>query len=382
MDPNTQPPPSGNQPPIPQPGATPVPQPSAPAPASPPVFHNPLAAGHEAHTEQLPPLPVSPQPNAPTPPAPASQAPTYSPPSPQMPAPNPPPIQPAQPVRTPTPVSHLSDSIIKPAPVRLAPEPKADDFHADASAQTAGATPFGAVHTPPVATQAPAPVPAPKKKPPVLLIVGVVVAVVLVAGLGAAFLMPKKKAAVTPSTSTTPTSQRLTAEQPLQPFAQKVSTDCYVFQVPTPNAIQTNKDCLFSIAYGEQKTSTITVSPQREFDIVATDTPSNSSSPSPSSQTVRFDTEKYLEALIANSVPKELIATREKITVAGLEATKVVGKKEPNGSPIVAYVFIVLPEGDRQFNEKTFVAFIVTGAYNDDYSRKNFDQALTTWSWK
>jgi hypothetical protein len=65
-----------------------------------------------------------------------------------------------------------------------------------------------------------------------------------------------------------------------------------------------------------------------------------------------------------------------------LEATKVVGKKDASSTVDVAYTFIIMPEGDMIFGEKKFVAFMVTGAYNDDYSRKGYDQFLSTWSWK
>jgi hypothetical protein len=133
--------------------------------------------------------------------------------------------------------------------------------------------------------------------------------------------------------------------------------------------------------YGEQKISSIFVSPQREFDIVAAEDTPNSTQSSPSTA-VRFDSQKYLDSLIAKAVSSDLIVTRETIKVAGLDATKVVGRSASSATPAVAYVFIVLPETDQKFAEKTFIAFIITGAYNDDFSRKGFDQAISTWSWK
>jgi len=174
---------------------------------------------------------------------------------------------------------------------------------------------------------------------------------------------------------------RDTTEKPLQPFAEKVATDCYLLQVPTPKEIQVNKDCALSLVYGEQKISSIFVSPQREFDIVAGDDQATTAQTSPSTA-IRFDSQKYLDSLIAKAVSSDLIVTRETIKVAGLDATKVVGRSASSASPAVAYVFIVLPDTDQKFAEKTFIAFIITGAYNDDYSRKGFDQAISTWSWK
>lgn len=373
------------------PSASPIqPDPQSVPPVNPPVFKNPLAQGYDAHSGQLPVMSSSAA-TQPTPlaaPAPVITPRPYQPPvlpttTTDVSLPVTPPVPPqdsaaplsppAQPV-----VSQLADSPIQPAPVRLAPEPKADDYHAAVATQTAHATPFGSPvsHVDPAAT--PTPVPA-KKSSQKYIVAGVIAVAVAVISAGAVIFWRSNSKKPTPTTSpsTVAASQRDTQEKPVQPFAQKLSTDCYVLQAPVPVTTTTNKDCLLDVRYGEQKISSITVSPQREFDIVA-----NDQSGQASDGTTRFDTAKYLDALIANAISKDLIVTREKTTVGGLEATKVVGKQSSTGGSIVAYVFIVLPEGDRKFGEKTFVAFIVTGAYNDEYSRKGFDQALTTWSWK
>lgn len=345
------------------------PDPQSVPPANPPVFHNPLAQAYGDHTGQLPPPAVS----TPQPPAINPKPFTPPPPPPAGPAPVPPAPAPAQPT-----VNQLPQSVVKPAPVRLAPEPKADDYHAAAATQSAHATPFGTPVSQVNTSTMPTPVPAKKSRKG--LVVGLIIGLsLMVIGVGAFFLLRPAKKPTTPSptSSVVASSKRDTQEKSVQPFSQKVMTECYVTQVLVPVDTQLNKDCTLDVRYGEQKVSSITVSPQRDFNLVA-----DQSSGQASDGTTRFDTEKYLDALIANAISKDLIVTREKLTVGGLEATKVVGKQQASSASIVAYVFIVLPEGDRKFNEKTFVAFIITGAYNDDYSRKGFDQALSTWSWK
>ncbi len=352
-------------------------------PVNPPVFHNPLAASHDAHTQQLPAVssPTNEQMPMQTSPS-ATETPSIA-----QPVVNRPPTTPVSPPASAAlPVSQLPDSPIRPAPVRLAPEPRADDAHAASAVASASVTPFGAqpatqsVPTTPQTPPGQAAAPKSHRKKIIGITAGIGIVLILAAA-GAVVLTPKKAVKNQTQAPTLASSTRDTTERPLQPFAQKVSSDCYIFQVPIPSEVQTNKDCLLSVVYGEQKVSTITVSPQREFDVVAEDNSSNSTNTN-QNQSVRFNTEKYLEALIANAIPKELILTRETVTVGKLNGTKVVGKKDANGQPVVAYVFVVLPEGDRKFNEKTFVAFVMTGAYNDDYSRKGFDQAIATWSWK
>lgn len=300
--------------------------------------------------------------------------------------PAPVPVQPTPPPASQPTVSHMSDDILAPAPVRLAPVPRADDAHADGAMASSQAVPFGGAM--PASSTGAAMVPSspqtPAKKGSKLKLVLIALAVLLVLGGGTAtalFLTMKPQSQPSPSATQALSPVRDTTEKPLQPFAEKVSTDCYVLQVPTPKEIQVNKDCSLSLVYGEQKISSIFVSPQRDFDIVAGEDQSNSTQTSPSTA-VRFDSQKYLDSLIAKAVSSDLIVTRETIKVAGLDATKVIGRSASSATPAVAYVFIVLPETDQQFEEKTFIAFIITGAYNDDFSRKSFDQAISTWSWK
>ncbi len=381
-------------------GAQPNPnQPIPPQPASPaidpvPVFQNPLAPeGPAAPVSSPQPLvpEVQPQPIVQQPAQAPVVDPVIQPPQPSNPPmavqePVPAPMQPAPPpVAQPT-VSHMSDDILAPAPVRLAPVPRADDAHADGAMTSSQSVPFGGA-MPASSTGAAMATPTaqtPTKKGSKWKIVLIGLAVLLVLGGGTAtalFLAMKPTPQPTPSATQALSPVRDTAEKPLQPFAEKVSTDCYVLQVPTPKEIQVNKDCSLSLVYGEQKISSIFVSPQREFDIVAGEDQPNNAQSSPSTA-VRFDSQKYLDSLIAKAVSSDLIVTRETIKVAGLDATKVVGRSASSATPAVAYVFIVLPETDQKFEEKTFIAFIITGAYNDDFSRKGFDQAISTWSWK
>jgi hypothetical protein len=282
-------------------------------------------------------------------------------------------------------VSELADSSIKPAPVRLAPVPRSDDMHAGGLQDSSQSAPFGSVPTTnvvpaPSTNQAPSQANVAKRKP-IGLIVGLAVgvAVLLVAGIGGyAFFMSKKSKQPVASSPVAVGSVRDKTEKPTQPFSEKISTDCYIAQALTPVETQQNKDCALSITYGEQKVSSIFVSALGQFDLTTGGQTDNNSQ----NTNNHTDTKKYLEALIVDIIPKDLVTTREDIKVGGLDATKVVGKKDAASSVDVAYVFIILPEGDKTFGDKTFVAFIVTGAYNDDYSRKGFDQFLSTWSWK
>lgn len=378
-----------NDPNAPQP--MPAPEPPGSTPLQPsaddvPVFRNPLAQGYEGGTSQLPPIPpTAPEATLPNPmPAPD----VTNQPAPLAPTPSPlaePQSEPVLPVATAQPtVSELSNSPIKPAPVRLAPVPRSDDMHAGGLQSTSQAMPFGGAPeniAPAPAAPSTLPVANTAKRKPIGLIVGLAVGlvVVLLAAIGGyAYIASRKDSTPTATPSTSAGSVRDKTEKPTQPFSEKVATDCYVAQSLTPVDTQQNKDCALSITYGEQKISSIFVSALGQFDIATEENaginPQNSSN--------SIDTQKYLEALIADIIPKDLVTTREDIKVGGLDAVKVVGKKDAASGVDVAYVFIILPEGDRTFGEKNFVAFIVTGAYNDEYSRKGFDQFLSTWSWK
>lgn len=368
-------------------GAQPNPnQPIPPQPAPPaidpvPVFQNPLAPEGPV----APPQPLTPQPAQVPAATPVVQSTPIEPPMTAQ-EPVPAPIQPTPPPVAPPTVSHMSDDILAPAPVRLAPVPRADDAHADGAMASSQTVPFGGAMP---ASSSGAAITSPAAQTPTkkgskwkFVLIGLAALLVLGGGTATAlFLTAKPASQPTPSVSQALNPVRDTTEKPLQPFAEKVTTDCYVLQVPIPKEVQVNKDCSLSLVYGEQKISSIFVSPQREFDIVAGEDQANNVQNSPSTA-VRFDSQKYLDSLIAKAVSSDLIVTRETIKVAGLDATKVVGRSASSATPAVAYVFIVLPETDQKFEEKTFIAFIITGAYNDDFSRKGFDQAISTWSWK
>lgn len=382
-DPNAPQPNPYSEPPV-------NPPPSQP-PAEVPVFHNPLAQSYEDGTAQLPAIPSNPAPEPPIPPVapapilePVLQYPDTPPiAQPSVPVPQPQPVPPPAPPSPPM-VSELADSPIKPAPVRLAPVPRNDDMHADGLQATSQAAPFGASpENVPLASAAPSGIPAVSKAPrkPIGLIVGIAIGVVilLVAAIGGyAFIASRTNQPAVSSSPVAAGSVRDKTEKPTQPFSEKISTDCYIAQSLTPVEIQQNKDCALSITYGEQKISSIFVSALGQFDI-ATDDDEASQAQNDANAS---NTQNYLDALITDIIPKDLVTTREDIKVGNLDATKVVGKKDEASAVDVAYVFIILPEGDKTFGEKTFVAFIVTGAYNDDYSRKGFDQFLSTWSWK
>lgn len=341
-----------------------------------PVFHNPLAQSYENGTAQLPPIePISqPEPTNVNPiPTPVPQSVSFQ--SPQPVQTPPAPVQPT--------VDELTNLPIKPAPVRLAAVPRSDDAHAGGLQASSQTIPFGGtpVNTVAPSVQAvPTPTPNVAKRKPIGLIVGIAsgLVVLLIAAIGGYVFFTSKKTITPTATPVVVGSVRDKTEKPTQPFSEKISTDCYMAQSLTPVEIQQNKDCALSITYGEQKISSIFVSALGQFDI-ATDSSSGSTT---QNNVQGIDTKKYLEALIVNIIPKDLVTTREDIKVGGLSAVKVVGKKDAASAVDVAYVFIILPEGDRTFGEKDFVAFIVTGAYNDDYSRKGFDQFLSTWSWK
>ncbi len=381
MNPND---PNAPQPmPAPEPPASTPPQPSA---DDVPVFRNPLAQGYEDGTSQLPPIPPATPQATPQDPMPAPDFTNQVPAS--VPTPSPlaePQAEPVLPAVTAQPtVSELSSSPIKPAPVRLAPVPRNDDMHAGGLQSTSQTMPFGGAPEntapAPVAPSA-SPVANTAKRKPIGLIVGLAVGlvVILLAAIGGyAYIASRKDSTPTATPSTSAGSVRDKTEKPTQPFSEKVSTDCYVAQSLTPVDTQQNKDCALSITYGEQKISSIFVSALGQFDIATEESAGTNTQNSSNS----IDTQKYLEALIVDIIPKDLVTTREDIKVGGLDAVKVVGKKDAASGVDVAYVFIILPEGDRTFGEKNFVAFIVTGAYNDDYSRKGFDQFLSTWSWK
>lgn len=391
-DQNSSPPtPPDNQP---NPASYPASQPNVAGEV--PVFRNPLAQGYEDHTSQLPAMSVqpttlpSPQPApAPSPINPSSppepSPPVASPPVPPNEAAAPPPAsQPVEPVSAQPKVSQLSASFVQPAPVRLAPVPRSDDIHAGGLQAASQATPFNTLpeNTPPRPAAAPMAVPAQKKTKSIGVIIGVASGVVVlilgIIGFYAYQTMRNKTNTVQTNAPSKAESVRDKTEKPTQPFSEKITTDCYVAQSLTPVETQQNKDCDLSINYGEQKTSSIFVSALSEFDVV-TDGGDEQSSQNSSSE---IDTNKYLDALIADIIDKELVTVRETTQVGNLEATKVVGKKDASSTVDVAYTFIILPEGDMIFGEKKFIAFTVTGAYNDDYSRKGYDQFLSTWSWK
>lgn len=265
--------------------------------------------------------------------------------------------------------------------------PRSDDLHGEGLQANSQVAPFGAppISTGGVVSSAPVPssgVPAQStvKRKPIGLIIGLAVGLVIlsIAGIGGYVYFSKKNSTPVESSPAVAGSIRDTKEKPTQPFSEKISTDCYVAQALTPVETQQNKNCALSITYGEQKVSSIFVSALSQFDIATGEEGDGTGQ----NTVPEVDTKKYLEALISDIIPKDLVTTRENIKVGNLDAVKVVGKKDQASGVEVAYVFIILPEGDRVFGEKTLVAFIVTGAYSDEYSRKGFDQFLSTWSWK
>lgn len=342
-------------------GVTPTP----PASFDPPAFHNPLATGYQQHAN-LPPLTPPPPPE--TPPMQPSPAPTTQPSIAE--------VQAAQPIHPENPIT--------PAPVRLAPEPRANIAHGQDHEAAATGQPYRGVPTPIPSAGLPAlpPLQAPAASKPVrkgrLLLFGAL-GILLVAVLTYSIYWygQSKRQGVTPSASpSTKSTTRNTAEPALIAGAARLSTDCYQIQLPSGYDVRSNKDCLLDAVYGPQKTASITISTFKEFDLVLTDDQNKSQSVG------RFDSRKVLDALIKNATDGRSVASRETIKVGGLEAEKIVARGESQTAETAAYVFIVLPETDQQFAEKKFIAFIATGVYNDDYSRKGFDQALSTWTWK
>jgi hypothetical protein len=281
-------------------------------------------------------------------------------------------------------VSELSDTPIKPAPVRLAPVPRSDDVHAAGLQASSKNAPFGTVHE----NTAPTPVIAPKvatsapKTKSIWMIVAIAGGVVFILLAAIGFytyqLTRNKSKTVATTTPSKAESVRDKTEKPIQPFSEKIVTNCYVAQALTPVVVDNNKDCSLSLTYGEQKSSSIFVSALSSFDIV-TDNASENSAENSSSE---IDMDKYMENLMSEVIDKDLVTERTSMEVGNLAATKVAGKKDANSNTEVAYTYIALPEEERVFGEKQFIAFIVTGAYNDEYSRKGYDQFLTTWSWK
>lgn len=348
-------PPSGDAFPLPQPPAVPEVPIAYPTPSSstfnPPSFQNPLATSHGEHTQQLPNItaPVS---------------------LPEPPVSIEPPL-PAEPVATPvapyTPV---------PAPVRLAPEPRADDFHAAAHIQEAGAAPFsGAVPpTPPPTVLPPPPVRASQHRR-LPLIVAAVAVIILALGSGLFILLRGNSEAPASPTPSVAAAIRDRAEKPTQVGLKKAETACYALQVPLNPTVNSQGECKLDLVYGEQKVSSIVVSTYRDFDLV---TPTDSQN----SAENRFNSDQFLQELIKNTTTGKTVIKQESLTVGNLPAQKIIVGDVANPATQVVYVYIVLPETDQQFEEKKFIAFIVTGAYNDEYSRKNFDEALKLWYWK
>jgi hypothetical protein len=195
------------------------PDPQPVSPSDPPVFHNPLAQAYGDHTGQLPPSAV-----------PSTQPPAISPKPftpPMAPPAGPAPVQPAPAPAQPT-VNQLPQTVVKPAPVRLAPEPKADDYHAAAATQSAHVAPFGTPVNQVNTSTSPTPVPAKKSRKG--LVVGLIIGLsLLVIGVGAFLLFrpAKKPTAPSPTASVAAGSKRDTQEKSVQPFSQKVMTECW-----------------------------------------------------------------------------------------------------------------------------------------------------------
>ncbi len=271
-----------------------------------------------------------------------------------------------------------------PAPVRLAPAPRADDHHALAHQQTASQTPFSgqAASQPPVAPAAlPTSAPAAhtsgthkaKWRLPVI-IGGIGLLIAILAGWQ---FMAKRS---TPQVSTTPqatvvASVRSREAQPLQGGNTKVETPCYVIQVPVNPTVNNNAACKLDLTYGEQKISSIIISTYRDVDLVSP----TGSSPADGQA---FDQKKFLEELITNTTTGRTVIKRESISVGNLPAEKLIIGEADKPTSQVAYTYIVLPESDQQFNEKKFIAFIVTGAYGDTASQQGYNNVLKWWYWK
>lgn len=265
-----------------------------------------------------------------------------------------------------------------PAPVRLAPAPRADDRHALAHQQAASQTPFSG-QAPLESPQAPVLIPQAnigrqtKWKLPVMIGgIGLLVASVM------AWQLIGKRSAAQPTTTpqaSVAASVRSRDAQALQGGNTKVETPCYVIQVPINPTVNNNAECKLDLAYGEQKISSIIISTYRDIDLVS---PTGTSA----ADDQAFDQKKFLEELITNTTTGRTIIKRESILVGNLPAEKVIVGEANKSTSQVAYTYIVLPESDQQFNEKKFIAFIVTGAYGDTASQQGYDNALKWWYWK
>ncbi|MCC7543649.1 hypothetical protein IT415_02975 [bacterium] len=366
---------------------------SQPAGATPPVFHNPLAQGYTDRTAQLPDLtsgqslPVQPTTDVNAAPQPVVSSQQTTPTTPLV------SIPPSESSATPAalfdvpgaasgPESDIDTPLIpdptpiQPAPVRLAQDPKTGSF------------PLPATNVPPHLT-APAQgttnqaaslsrTNVPKQHPIRRLLIILAVVFVLLIGGFVGWRVYQQRAVVQPTPSTAVTPVRDTAVKALASGYERLETACYSLQIPNQPRVDVNKDCQLSVFYGTQKVSSVVVSTFRDFDFVAEDTTQASSSPSAQ----RFDSKRVLDALITNATTGKAISARQDIKIGNIDAVKVVGAAQAGGDPVYVNVFIVLPESDQQFAEKNFIAFTITGAYNDSYSRKTFDHVIDTWSWK
>lgn len=335
----------------------------APPPA---VFHNPLAAGYEDKTTALPPLSTHDTSVA----APTQEY-----------------VQPApQPQPEPS-VLDLQDHVMPPPPVsvgtvRLAAVPRGNDLHAQGLAASAHGEPFGAPVAPHVAEAASLPLSSPagtSRGNSLMVKLAVIAGLLLLLGGGGLLAykaLGTKK--VTPSSTPTPTSvsKRDTSQKQLPLGYVQTQTDCYTVQVPTNPEVQLNRDCRLSLTYGEKKTSSIVISPYKDFDLVG-----SSDTSTDQSKASTFDSRKILEGLISSTTAGRTVAERQDIKVGNIDTVKITSSSTTNGE-IVAYAFIVLPVSDQKFAEKSFIAFIVTGAYSDDASKVAFDHVLQSWQWQ
>lgn len=341
-----------------------------PTNVSPPVFHNPLVEGYTPPASQPVGEPlVQPQPEPVLPSEPVVPAP---PPAPDLaPAPS---------------VMDLQDEDyphpppIQPAPVRLAPVPRGNDVHAQGLADSAQTQPFSTVPAAHVAEAAALPlVSTPKKssRKPLTIVISAIALLVL--GVGGWYAGTKLASSKKPVSQSTPTPKntpkRDTDRKNLAVGYARVETPCYTVQLPEQNEVQVNKDCRLAVAYGETKASTVVVSPYKDFDLVG-----SSDQTDDKGQVKQFDSSKILEGLIASTTAGRTVAERQDIKVGNIDTVKVTSTSSSNGE-VVAYAFIVLPESDQSFEEKKFIAFIVTGAYNDEASRAAFDNLLSNWQW-
>ncbi len=279
------------------------------------------------------------------------------------------------------PESSGGDSYITPAPVRLAPEPPSLPLNTleTPGAQSHTAANQGGTLSPAEVTEryiAAEKAADAKRKRIYLFLALIAVGVTIVVAVIGLIMGRGRTIQPTPTKTTVSKPSRDTLEKPLLSGAERITNDCYTFQAPKPIEVVNNKDCLVDMKYGEQKLSSIVVSTFREFDLVQSD----EATTSPAAN--RFDSVKITDAFIKNVTEGKTVVSRQTIELAKLSAEKVIVKGGANASSEVVYVFIALPEADQKFGDRTFIAFAITGAYNDDYSKKSFDQALKTWSWK